>query len=398
MIASVCMIRPYSAKDLSPAYHPPDPLPWARIAAPMAAAEDALARLDERLTKSPIRDGWIARTHFSDACAALWLQGAAVHLEDLVLHDSEMDVRAPTPELGHAHAVLRARRRILAAPPDWALSEAGLQSLRGRAGDGGDAQAAEVEPAGDDERQSIWDERVDGTDDRNDSDRPFAPLFAELDAAVRNAANAAVSAEPMQRARQAQNERSALAYDLDWDEDVRLGEWRAAVAETEDLPPTLAAAIAADAWDRIAPLEHAAWLGKLLAAALLRKRRKTQVHLACLHEGAQTLPYDRRRRARDFAASLVVQLEAIAAAAEAGLKAHDRWLIARTMLMRKLDGRRSSSRLPALLDYAVTRPVISAGMIAQELRITPRAAQNLVAELGLREATGRARYRAWGML
>ena len=32
------------------------------------------------------------------------------------------------------------------------------------------------------------------------------------------------------------------------------------------------------------------------------------------------------------------------------------------------------------------------------LKITPRAAQDLVAELGLREATGRGRYRAWGIL
>jgi len=37
-------------------------------------------------------------------------------------------------------------------------------------------------------------------------------------------------------------------------------------------------------------------------------------------------------------------------------------------------------------------------MIAKELKITPRAAQTLVAELGLREATGRRRYRASGIL
>jgi hypothetical protein len=37
-------------------------------------------------------------------------------------------------------------------------------------------------------------------------------------------------------------------------------------------------------------------------------------------------------------------------------------------------------------------------MIAEELRITPRAVQNLVADLGLREATGRGRYRAWGII
>ena len=42
--------------------------------------------------------------------------------------------------------------------------------------------------------------------------------------------------------------------------------------------------------------------------------------------------------------------------------------------------------MPALLDYVLTRPIVSAGMIAIELRITPRAAQDMVAELGLREA------------
>ena len=37
-------------------------------------------------------------------------------------------------------------------------------------------------------------------------------------------------------------------------------------------------------------------------------------------------------------------------------------------------------------------------MVAKELGVTPRAAQTMVAELGLREATGRRRYRAWGIL
>ncbi|TAI59583.1 helix-turn-helix domain-containing protein, partial [Bradyrhizobium sp. Leo170] len=95
---------------------------------------------------------------------------------------------------------------------------------------------------------------------------------------------------------------------------------------------------------------------------------------------------------------LAVQLEAIVAAAEAGLKDHDRWLSAKNLLARKLMGRRSTSRLPELLDYVLTQPIVSAGMIAAELKITPRAAQDLVGELGLREATGRERYRAWGIL
>ncbi|KIU54164.1 helix-turn-helix domain-containing protein, partial [Bradyrhizobium elkanii] len=105
-----------------------------------------------------------------------------------------------------------------------------------------------------------------------------------------------------------------------------------------------------------------------------------------------------RRRPRDAPPRLALQLEAIAAAAESGLKDHDRWLTARSLLARKLDGCRSTSRLPALLDYVLTRPIVSAGMIAEELEITPRAAQDLVGKLGLREATGRGRYRAWGVL
>ena len=82
---------------------------------------------------------------------------------------------------------------------------------------------------------------------------------------------------------------------------------------------------------------------------------------------------------------------------EAGLKDHDRWLTAKNLLARKLAGRRSTSSLQALLDYVLARPIVSAGMIAKELKITPRAAQDLVGELGLREATGRRRYRAWGI-
>ena len=133
--------------------------------------------------------------------------------------------------------------------------------------------------------------------------------------------------------------------------------------------------------------------------AVARRRGKTRWHLPCLHAGLKAIPRERRRAPpRDAAAQLVVQLEAITAAAAAGLKDHDRWLNQRTLLARKLDGRRATSKLPALLDYVLTRPIVSAGMIAAELGITPRAAQNLVAELGLREATGRGRYRAWGIL
>ncbi len=178
---------------------------------------------------------------------------------------------------------------------------------------------------------------------------------------------------------------------------TRLAEWRAVVDETGDLPPTLAAALAHGAWIAIEPLRRTPGLGRLLASAVLRDGGKTPAHLPCLAEGAKAVPRE-RRRSRDAATRLVAELEAIAAAAEEGMKQHDRWLLARTLLLRKLDGRRSTSRLPELIEFVLSRPLISAGMIAKELGVTPRAAQNLVAELGLPEATGRGRYRAWGVL
>ena len=64
----------------------------------------------------------------------------------------------------------------------------------------------------------------------------------------------------------------------------------------------------------------------------------------------------------------------------------------------KLKDRRSTSRLPALIEYVMAQTVVTTSMISKELRISLRSAQDLVIELGLRELTGRGRYRGWGVL
>ena len=125
-------------------------LPGAALGA-LAAAEDALARLDERIRASPIAEGFVSRTHFQDACASLWLAGELVSLEDLVLHDAHMDVHAPTHALTRAQMVLRARRRIAGAVPEWALSPDGLKALRGDGERGSGDAGGEGDGPGDDE-------------------------------------------------------------------------------------------------------------------------------------------------------------------------------------------------------------------------------------------------------
>jgi hypothetical protein len=139
----------------------------------------ALARLDERVRHHLLAEGWAERVHFAEACAALWLEGDLVHLEDLVLRDAGMDVRMATDGTNRAMSVLRARRLVARRGGAWALSSGGLDALRGcRTGSG------DLVTAG--------------------------------------------------------RERSDLVYDRDWDEEERLAEWRNLLNGTDKLPTLVA--------------------------------------------------------------------------------------------------------------------------------------------------------------
>lgn len=378
----------------------PDQLPLKTLLSPLARASEALARLDERLAYSSVGAGLIERFHIADACASLWLDGELVEMEDLILHDAARDIRSPSHALTIARDVLQTRRRIAAQVPDWALSPNGLLSLR-YAGQASPAPPVSGRVGAESESVVVQDAAVDrpgeGRKDRLDDglDLPGIDLDA-IDAVLARSNDVLARAKQPQRL--AKPETDPLIRDPDWDEEERLNEWRTVLRSISELPPVLQAILALDAWNELAVLQRAPWLGRLLAASLLRREGlTTHANLLAFNAGLKAIRVERRRH-RSFETRLMASLDGLMAGIALGFKEHDRLLLARQMLERRLTGRRASSNLPGLIELVLARPLVSAGMIAAELDITPRAALRLVEELNLREMTGRGRFRAWGVI
>lgn len=352
-----------------------DQLPLDELFVPVTNATAALTRLDERLSRSPIREGMLERMHFHDAVASMWLEGELVHLDDLVLHDALMDTRMPSHALTIAHSVLRLRRQIAGRSAGWALSNAGIQQLLGR---NIDIQA---------EAMKQYDEPEEGESDAllNDIDA----ILARTDALLKGIVQEKPKSQPV--------EMDQLLNDEDWNEDERLQEWRDAFEKTSDFPPLLRAALMHDAWFSLEVVQRSAWVGRLLSAAYLRQSGIASVHLPALSMGLRTKRPD-ERRSHNRLVRLKTFFASIEDGVETAMKEHDRLMLAREQMQRKLKGRRSNSRLPQLIDMIIKSPIVSTQMVEKELSVTPQGALKLIVELNLREITGRGRFRAWGIL
>ncbi len=313
------------------AYTVPTILPLDAILDPLMAADDALARLDERAKSSPLRDGWISRLLYREACASRLAAGELVHLEDLVLLDGGALATTMTPDLSSAWQVLGVWRRAY---------------------------------------------RSNAADLLN-SERPGEDITTTL-----------APVDPPD-----------YFYDPGWNEAARMAEWRRVLNETKRLPPLLAAAIAWDAWLTLEPDQRGAWRAPLIAALVLKARAKTRHVLLPLDTGRRFARY-RRHANHDLAMRLCGFLEWARSAADQSIKDLDTLTVAAEMLRGKVAGRRRNSRLPALVDLLLSRPLVSVPMAAKALKCSNQAVEAMLPQLGSipRELTGRGRYRAWGIV
>lgn len=325
-------------------YHLPDHVPWDAVVRSWERAEAGIAGLDARLSVNPLRAGWSGHSHVEDACARLAQDGALVTREDLVLRDGFMDIRYGSQELGQAHHVLRARRMLLRRRPSWALTQEGIDTLLERR-----PPKLEADGAG-----------QGGDDDADD---------VLLEASRREAG-------------------------------THYGGWLEVAQDAlRRYPAMIAAALAWDAWRALRPLGRGTWLGSLLIGSLLRLRRKTRHHLLTFNIGLQRLHY-RPLATHPLERRLAGALDAMAEAAERGLALLERLEQAQERLAVVLQGRRSTSHLPEVIDLVLSRPLVSVPMVVKELKVSRKSATHLIDEVRphLRELTGRGRYRAWGVV
>ncbi|WP_454719129.1 DUF1612 domain-containing protein [Caulobacter segnis] len=317
-----------------------------------------MSRLDARAQTCPFAAGWAARVDFAEAAAWGWVSGEIVDMEDLVLHDAEMDARLPDQALRATYGLVRARRKARSGGQE-------LQSARGAAWLAGhrDAPPVLAPPVADAER--------DGREAREET----RDLVDDLVHAVR-ALTRGETAEPLEA----------------------IEEWVAWTRRLpERAPALLRAAVALEGWRLVNPLPRQAYVGGVMVAQALRGAGRTR---ACLL-GFETPRRTQFQPPRGFMAPTLVRftywLKIIALGAEASLSEMRRLELARQVVLRQISGRRAGDRSADLLELLLARPLVSAPMAAEHLGIAGHSARRLLAGMGssLMEVSGRSRYRAW---
>ncbi|MCA0248973.1 MAG: DUF1612 and helix-turn-helix domain-containing protein [Proteobacteria bacterium] len=187
--------------------------------------------------------------------------------------------------------------------------------------------------------------------------------------------------------------------DVEWDEDERADQWREILAGLPPMPVMLQAAVAWDAWLQIEPLHGGAWRSALVAAAVMRAGGLTLHHQFALGIGGRKsrYRYDGRQTLEQRLAGFLDWAKVGAMQGQDELK---RLSLALQVLGQVTQSKHVDSRLPALVDMVISRPLISAEIAQRELKLTNTGFRRLLKQLGtsVKELTGRRRYQVWGIL
>lgn len=379
-------------------------------AAASEAAAVALARFDERLFRANpvLAEGVRQRGHAFEAQALIALAGGLCPLEDLCLHDAGMDVRSPTREIARAAAMLDERRRLAWREPSEVLSPSALRQRLGI--------TPPPEPVRPDRVTTSvpvkllaapWD-RIGVEDDDDDQagdddfdveeeDHSADPAFAEIDALL---VRTRKKLDAWNDLTSDEGRKNLILRDPGYDAAGRFERWQKVLEEGRGLPAALAAALALDAWLWLEPSERAGELGFAFAATVLRERGLGSAHLPAPGLGLRRGKF-RWSPHLAFSVRVAGLLGAFGEAAAFGQADLDRLTLARTVMLRRCEGRRGNSKLAELVDLFVSSPLVTVQLAAVRLQVTPQAVEAMLKELGgslPRELTGRKRYRAWGIM
>jgi hypothetical protein len=301
--------------------------------------DEALSRLDERARLSPLQAAWSQRLLYRNACAAMHTQNSLVHLEDLVLLDGHAFSGTMYADLSAALGILKFWQA--------GLREDAAMLLR-------------------------------------------SPMPGEMPRPLANE----VIGNPTSKC-----DMPDFFWDPDWDEPGRLQQWRRIWQATDLLPPLLAAAIAWDAWHTLSPEQQGTWRSTLLAALVLRARGKTR-HLLLPIDTGQRLSRKRWDIRDDYPRRMTAFFDMAACAVQAASNELDSLSSANERMRLKIRDAPKNSRLPALADLMVAKPVVSIPLACKELHISKQALRVMIPRLGStpREITERRRYRCWSVM
>jgi hypothetical protein len=323
------------------------------LLAPLARAQDALARLEAKaeMASEAVAEGLRARMSYLEAAGWLRFAHVGIHPWDLALRD-----KALTTSIGTAARV----DRLASVLPATVAQEPGLEL----------APSVMV--------------RLDIEVNRALQLARLWRRIAEL-RTWRPLAEAGAVRETLQ----------SLGCRVSGDDVV--ADWLAGVHMRERGPPLIRAGRAALDWMCQPGVQERDPDGVFLAACLWREKTAHAPIPLPFWSAPQQHHY--RLDLRVGVEWMAQFFECVTAAAVIGLRELGRLLEAEKK--REIIGSTARSRLPDALDAMLRAPIVTADSLAKALDVTPRAALGLLRQLTaagiVREATGRASWRAFAL-